>query len=176
MKRVLTAAVLAPVVLLIVFRAPLWLFVLVVAAIIVLALHEYLGIAAAAGIKCFRPLVYASGVFPVFVLLVSIIAENLPPHSRHFWYYSPDGSLLSAWCHVALLAPVIFGIPLIFRKEMAQGLASVAASVFGIIYIGASLSLLIALRWDYGQVVLVVFILFLVWAGDIAAYYVGRRI
>src|ERR1051326_1688332 len=83
--------------------------------------------------------------------------------------------LLTAWWRVALLAPVIFGVTLIFRKQMTQGLASVAASMLGIIYIGASLSLLIALRWDYAQAVLVVFILFSVWAGDIAAYYVDRK-
>jgi|ERR1041384_1679062 phosphatidate cytidylyltransferase len=175
MKRVLTAAVLIPVVLAIVFKAPLWLFALVVAGIIVLALHEYLGISEAAGIKPARWLVYVAGVFPIFFLLCSTVVKNLSTHSRHFWYYSPEGMLLTAWWRVALLAPVIFGVTLIFRKQMTQGLASVAASMLGIIYIGASLSLLIALRWDYAQAVLVVFILFSVWAGDIAAYYVGRN-
>jgi phosphatidate cytidylyltransferase len=60
MKRVLTAVLLIPVVLLIVFKAPLWLFALVVAAIIILALHEYLGIVEAAGIKPFHRQTYCT--------------------------------------------------------------------------------------------------------------------
>ena len=167
--------VLIPVVLLIVFWAPLWLFALVVAAIIVLALHEYLGIVEVAGIKPFRWLTYVIGVMPVFFLLCSILTSKLPAHSRHYWSYPPESSALFTWWQVALLAPVIFGIPLVFRKEMSQGLASVAASVLGIVYIGASLSMLIPLRWDITKSVLVVFILFSVWAGDIAAYYVGKN-
>src|SRR6478736_3026072 len=51
MKRVLTAVALIPVVLLIVFKAPLWLFALVVAAIALLAMHEYLNLAKGTGIK-----------------------------------------------------------------------------------------------------------------------------
>lgn len=175
MKRVLTAVLLIPVVLLIVFKAPLWLFALVVAAIIILALHEYLGIVEAAGIKPFRRLVYVIGVLPVFFLLFSILVSNLPPHSRHDWSYAPEWSLPLTWWLFALLSPVIFGIPLVFRKDMSQGLASVAGSMLGIVYIGASLSMLISLRWDVTKSVLVVFILFSVWAGDIAAYYVGKN-
>jgi phosphatidate cytidylyltransferase len=175
MKRVLTAAALIPVVLLIVFKAPLWLFALVVAAIIVLALHEYLGIVEAAGIKPFRRLTYVVGVLPVFFLLFSILVSNLPPHSRQYWPFSPESSLPLTWWIIALLSPVGFGIPLVFRKEMSQGLASVAASVLGILYIGASLSMLIPLRSELSKSVLVVFVLFSVWAGDIAAYYVGKN-
>jgi phosphatidate cytidylyltransferase len=175
MKRVLTAVALIPVVLLLVFKAPLWLFSLVVAAIVVLALHEYLGIVEAAGIKPFRWLTYVLGVLPVFFLLFSILVSNLPPHSRHYWSYPPEWALLFTWWQVVLLGPVIFGIPLVFRKDMSQGLAAVAASILGIVYIGASLSMLITLRWDLTKSVLVVFILFSVWAGDIAAYYVGRN-
>jgi phosphatidate cytidylyltransferase len=175
MKRVLTAAVLVPVVLLIVFRGPLWVFALAVAAIIVLTLHEYMGIAEAAGIQCFRPLVHVTGVFPVFLLLLSIVMEKLTGRSRVYWTYSPEPSMLWAWWRLMLLAPVIFGIPLVFKKEIGQGLASVAASVLGIIYIGASLSLLIAMRWDVAQAVLIIFTLCSVWAGDIAAYYIGKN-
>ena len=97
MKRVLTAAVLIPVVLLIVFKAPLWLFALVVAAIIVLALHEYLVIVEAAGIKPFRWPVYVAGVLPIFALLLSIVMAHLPPHSRRYWSYSTDWSMLMTW-------------------------------------------------------------------------------
>ena len=49
MKRVLTAAVLIPLVLLAVFRAPLWLFALLITVVVILAIREYLDILEAHG-------------------------------------------------------------------------------------------------------------------------------
>jgi phosphatidate cytidylyltransferase len=174
MKRVLTAAVLIPVVLLLVFRAPLWLFALAVAAIIVLALHEYLGIVEAAGIKPFRRLTYAVGLLPILLFLMFRLIEWYSASERPYAVYPGEYLLLRALSILALFSPAIFGIPLVFRGDLRMGLASSAASAFGVLYIAASLSLLIALRSDPWQSILIIFILFSVWAGDIAAYYVGR--
>src|SRR5262249_26080168 len=173
MKRVLTAVALIPVVLLIVFRAPLWLYALVVAAVIVLALREYLGIAEAAGIKPFRWLAYAGALLPFALLFYSILASTL--HERRYFFYSPEGAMLGAWWKLAVFATGIFGMPLVFRNELNGGLASAAASAFGIFYVGASLSMLIVMRAAPAQAILVLFVLFSVWAGDIAAYYVGKN-
>lgn len=167
MKRVLTALVLIPVVLAIVFKAPLWLFSLVVAAIIVLALHEYLAIVEAAGIKPFRWPAYVIAVLPILIALSSRWrGHDLPWESG--WHYSTN------WEYAMALAAILFGIPLVFRKDLRMGLASVAASVFGLVYVGISLTLLINLQADF-SVNLLVFLLFSVWAGDIAAYYVGKN-
>jgi phosphatidate cytidylyltransferase len=173
MKRVLTAAVLIPVVLLIVFKAPLWLFSLVVAAIIVLALREYLNIAEAAGIKPFRWLAYVAALLPLAISLLAILFSYLPLPS-YFSGASPF-FLIFNWYRLALLAPVLLGLPLVFRKDLQGGLASAASSAFGVFYIGASLSVLVVLRDDVFDPILIVFILFSVWAGDIAAYYVGKN-
>jgi phosphatidate cytidylyltransferase len=166
MKRVLTAVLLIPVVLLIVFKAPLWLFTLVVAAIIVLALHEYLGIVEAAGIKPFKWLTYVASVLPISLFLYALWRGR---QLIYPWLISLNWGML-----VPLMA-VIFGIPLIFRKDLRGGLASVAASIFGVLYIGISLSLLVKLQSDF-VITLFLFLLFSVWAGDIAAYYVGKNI
>jgi phosphatidate cytidylyltransferase len=175
MKRVLTALALIPVVLLLVFKAPLWLYALVVAAIIVLALHEYLGIAEAAGIKTFRWPTYILATLPIILLLYSFAASALPGHSRRYFFFSPEDSLLISWWRLTVLSPLVFGIPLVFRKDLRNGLSSTAASVLGLFYIGASLSTLIALRSDPSLAILVIFTLLSVWAGDIAAYYVGKN-
>jgi phosphatidate cytidylyltransferase len=167
MKRVLTAVVLIPLVLLAVFRAPLWLFALLVAAIIVLALHEYLAIAEATGIKPFKWLTYVMSLMPFVLLWISGL-----PGERHYAKFSVGLSLSLEWATVLLVAAIVFGIPLVFRKDLLGGMAAAGASLFGVIYIGGSLSLLVALRADHR--VLVIFVLFSVWAGDIAAYYVGR--
>ena len=164
MKRVLTAVVLIPVVLLLVFRAPLWLFALAVAGIVVLALHEYLNIAELAGAKPFHRLSYAAALVLVYLIWDAFASR---PRQLH----SPSSA---GWLMSLFLATVVFGIPLVFRKDLASGLASSASSLFGILYTAGSLGLLIALRAAPFQETMVIFVLFSVWAGDIAAYYVGR--
>src|SRR6185312_6447496 len=172
MKRVLTAVALIPVVLLLVFKAPLWLFALVVAAIIVLALHEYLGIVKTAGIKPFGWLTYVVSLFPIGCFLYSFFYASrggylvIPPYAEAFFPYH--------WFALLALCVLIFGVPLVLRKDLGMGLAASAASFFGVVYIGVSLSLLIALAASFSPI-LTLLLLLSVWAGDIAAYYVGKN-
>jgi phosphatidate cytidylyltransferase len=173
MKRVLTALVLIPVVLLIVFKAPLWLFALVVAGIIVLALHEYLAIAEAAGLKPFKWLTYATSLLPIASWLFAVAYRSATGMVCIFGF--PNAPPMRVWRLLAILSPIIFGVPLVFRKDLLMGLASAAVSAFGVFYVGASLSLLVYLRGLPAQGILIIFVLFSVWAGDIAAYYVGKN-
>jgi len=174
MKRVLTAVALIPVVLLLVFKAPLWLFALVVAAIIVLALHEYLAIAEAAQIKPFHGLTYAVALLPIALFLLFGFIEWQQAGVGRQSPISVPPPILSLML-LSSLAPVIFGISLVFRKELRGGIAAAGASILGLIYVGGSLSVLIELRDQPAYNVLIVFVLFSVWAGDIAAYYVGKN-
>jgi phosphatidate cytidylyltransferase len=176
MKRVLTAVVLVPLVLLAVFRAPLWLFALLVAAIIVLALHEYLAIAEATGIKPFRWLTYAVSVIPIITVWVAIVIALQASTPRRYAPYPVDPPALRALSILPIIAPVIFGVALVFRKDLHTGLASAAVSAFGVLYVAGSLSRLITLRADSAGNILIIFVLLSVWAGDTAAYYVGRSL
>ncbi|HEX7287136.1 MAG TPA: phosphatidate cytidylyltransferase [Candidatus Angelobacter sp.] len=167
MKRILTAVVLIPLVLLAVFKAPLWLFALVVAGIIILALHEYLNIAETAGLKPFHWLTYILALLPFLVLWRNGIPKGYRIFSFGFLFFP-------GWLSVMVAAVLLFGILLVFRTDLKMGLASVSVSIFGIIYIGFGLSLLVVLREDH-IITLLGFLLFSVWAGDIAAYYVGKN-
>lgn len=164
MKRVLTAVVLIPLVLLVVFRAPLWLFALVVAAVVVLSVHEYLNIAEAAGVKPFHRLTYAAALVVVYLVWDGFADK------------SHDHVVPAAWWMSLLLGAVVFGIPLVLRKDLRGGLAAAAVSFLGVVYLAASLSLLIVFRASPVQRILLVFVLLSVWTGDIAAYYVGRSV
>ena len=168
MKRVLTAVVLIPVVLAIVFKAPLWLFALVVAAVVLLAQHEYLNLVKACDIQPVR--------WPTYLLSILVILGLLYANLDLIYMGFPwrAGILFSP--AVLLLLPVLFGIPIVFRRDMRASLPSAAASCFGILYIAVSLGLLISLRHSPGNEYLILFILFSVWGGDIAAYYVGRSL
>jgi phosphatidate cytidylyltransferase len=169
MKRVLTAAVLAPVVLLLVFRAPLWLFVLAVVAIIILALHEYVAMAEAAQLKPFKWLTFILALLPFALLWINGWPVERPYNKIAFSFI-----FLPNWLTVLAASAVASGVLLVFRKDLRMGMASVGVSIFGPIYIAVALSFLICLRADTR--ILVIFVLFSVWAGDIAAYYVGRSI
>lgn len=166
MKRVLTAAALVPVVLLVVFKAPWPLFVLAISAVVILTLREYLNVTEAYGIKPFRWMAYIVAMLVVLAFTIYNFPWFVP------WFLRGVLSWFSLW----YLLPVIFGVPVVFRKEMRMAVPAAAMSVFGVIYIAASLSLLIRLRHLPQAEYLIVFILFSVWGGDIAAYYVGKNI
>jgi phosphatidate cytidylyltransferase len=166
MKRVLTAAVLVPVVLLIVFKAPWPLFVLAISAVVILTLREYLNVTEAYGIKPFRWMSYVLAILVILTFTIANFSWLVP------WFLR---GVLS-WSGLCYLLPVIYGVSVVFRKDMRMAVPAAAMSAFGVIYIAASLGLLIRLRHLPQAEYLIVFILISVWGGDIAAYYVGKNI
>lgn len=169
MKRVLTAVALIPLVLLVVFLAPLWLFALVVGVVVLLCLHEYLKIVKGYGIIPVRLAAYALSVFLILVTSLSTYSQYLGVR-RYASYFSTFPALYWA----ILLIPLIFGIPIVFRRDLGMALGACAASAFGVLYVAMPLTLLIQMRWTPGRSVLIILVLLTVWAGDIAAYYAGK--
>ena len=156
MKRILTALVLIPLVLLLVFLWPSWpwLFTLAVAAVAALAGWEYLGLTERRGAKPPR---------------VAVLAAILVLFAGNFAY--PDQT-----------APIFGGLSLCllvyctFRSSTDRMMADAAASVFCLLYVGLTLIALPALREQTNGPSLVAFLLCVVWAGDIFALYVGRTL
>ena len=163
MKRVATAAILIPIVLLAVFRAPNWLFTLLVAAVALLALSEYFDIAAGYGAEPFR--------FLGHLITVTMFAIA-------FWAGSPaEPSSVAVFAALIFLfssSPFVFlcaGMP---RQEMRSALPAAGFSYLGIAYVGFPLLTLVFLRMMPGGWFFILFTLIVVWAGDTFAYYAGR--
>lgn len=152
MRRIVTAAILAPVVLALVFVGPKWLISLAVAAVAVLAAWEYLGLAARCGAR--PPRVAASAAIGL------LFAGNFEWPDLTF-------SIFGALC----LALVVYCV---FRSPVERVLADASAAVFAMLYVGLTLLALPMLRELSNGPSLVVFLLCAVWSGDIAALYVGR--
>jgi phosphatidate cytidylyltransferase len=152
MRRVLTAAVLAPLALALVLFGPKWLITIVVAAVAILAAWEFLGLAERCGAKPPRLAVMAA--------LVALFAGN---------YQWPDQTLiiLSGIC-LSLFACCTFRMP------VERVLIDSCSSIFAVVYVGLTMLALPTLREQSNGPTLVVFLLFVVWAGDITALYVGR--
>jgi phosphatidate cytidylyltransferase len=154
MKRVLTAAVLIPLVLVLVFLGPRWqwLFTAATAAVAALAGWEFLGLAKQKG-----------AAPPRIAVLLAIVALF------GSWFEWPDQLASTLGILVfALLVVCTFGRP----TEMALLDASVA--MFCLLYTGFTLISLPALHAQNNGPSLVVLLLCAVWAGDTAALYIGR--
>lgn len=159
MKRVLTAVVLVPLVLLVVFRAPLWLLLVIALLVVVLALREYFALVRGYGIEPFAWMVYPASVLIVLIQVVEIFFGGF--------------LLIGGWA-TPLLLSLACVVPVVFRKDMRAALPASAASAFALIYIAFPLAMVFPLRIDDPSMLM--FVLFSVWAGDIAAYYVGSTL
>jgi len=161
MKRVLTALVLIPIVLLLVFLPARWdgVFTLATAVVAMLAAWEYLGLAVRGGVNPPRLAVILAVLLLIGARLFADDLEALRQTDVVFGFLA--------------LALLIFCV---FRSSTDHVMADASASVFCLFYIGLTLTALPALREDAegNGPSLVTFLFCVVWAGDIAALYVGR--
>jgi phosphatidate cytidylyltransferase len=162
MKRVLTALILIPLVLLLVFLGPRWLVTLAVAAVAMLAAWEYLGLAEK-GLAEKDPAGKTEAGTPRIAVLLAILALFA---GNFAW---PD--LTAAIVGFLSLALLVFCC---FSRPVEQVMASASASIFCLLYTGFTLIALPVLREQTNGPSLVAFLLCVVWAGDITALYVGR--
>ena len=159
MKRILTAAVLIPLVLLAVFRAPLWLFLLMTALVALAAAMEYLGLVAGYGLEPFRLLTY---LYMAALFLTC-------------WYAQGYGvPLLAGVLLLLLFVPFLLLTAAMARSELKSSLPGAAMSYLALPYIGLPLLLLALMRQSTRGWIYVLFTFLAVWAGDTAAMYVGK--
>lgn len=152
MKRILTALVLIPLVLALVFLGPRWLFTLLTAGVAMLAAWEFLSLAEQYGAKP-----------PRIAVLVAILGLFLGVFE---W---PD--LTAAIVGIYGLALVVYCT---FSSPVERMMADATSSVFCLLYTGFTLMALPALREEPNGPSLVCFLLCTVWAGDSVALYVGK--
>ncbi len=151
--RELTAAVLIPLVLLVLVKGPLLAWTVLAGLACAAALYEFHGLIRCGGWLAPRAL--------SFVLFATIVAAA----------YVGSAPLLVAAAGAVLVAvptAVLFAAP-----AEPTWLVSTSATAFATLYVGAGAAAIVALRgigWEP-----VVFLLGIVWAGDSAAYYAGTR-
>lgn len=177
--RIASAALLIPLVLLVVFLAPPWLFALVVAVVTLLALREYFELARRSGMRTLDvpgyffslALIMSQAVLPFGTAIFISGRGMIRPYARLDTGLSPV---------LILLAFVVFAAAwsFVIRVPLAQFLPAMATTGLGLLWIGLPLSLLVSLRAisPYFGPRLLFFLLAVVWVGDSAAYFVGRAI
>jgi len=178
-KRVLTAAILIPIVVLALFKAPLWLFTLLVFGVAMLAAHEYFGIVKAQGYRPFQVTSYAllsAWFLSIFGIAIWMLGQPGDPATTRMMR---SGVFALSWFGLPtalVLGPLLLLIFSLSRDPLSHALPDAAVSYMLLPYIGFTLGLMSFLRNAPNGAVYLLFLMVLVWCGDIAAYYVGRAI
>lgn len=167
LKRIATAVVLIPVVMLLVLRAPVAVLAVVVAAVALVTVQEFLKLTESYGVEPLRlPTYIFVGLF--FLLLAATAVGETPPVSALKFVLG-----LGFACAAA---PFLFLTISMRRAQMSSAYPAAAASTFAFVYIAAPLAMLVQLRQQWAGAFWLLYLLLVVWAGDIFAYFVGRSV
>jgi phosphatidate cytidylyltransferase len=166
-KRIATAAVLIPVVLLLVLKAPLYVLAIVSGAVALLAIAEFLKLVTSYGVLPMGPATYAFGA--IFFAYVIFASSNRTPEDA-------TTAILYGIAVAAALAPFVFLTVAMRRDNLATGYPAAAASVFAFGYIAIPIALLVEIRQQPAGAIWTIYTLLAVWSGDIFAYFVGKSL
>lgn len=167
LKRIATAVVLIPIVLLLVLRAPVPLLATVAGLVALLTIHEFLKLTESYGVQPVRlPTYIFVGLF--FLLLAVNTGQGKPLLSTAIFVY--------ALGFASAIAPFVFLTIAMRRAELSTGYPAAAASVFSFTYIALPMGMLVQLRQQWAGAFLLLYLLLVVWAGDIFAYFVGKSL
>ncbi len=177
LARILTACVLIPLVVALVWWGPAWLLAVTAATVALLALLEFLHLGERVGLRPFRnwTLLCAAGLF--YAQYSQGLTEVRP---------FGDGAALiqvravGAISVEAVLLIFIFGAALIvlaMKRPLSESLPAISIGSAGLLFVAFPFSYLVRLD-EMSQVgrALILFTLVLIWAGDTFAYFTGKAI
>jgi phosphatidate cytidylyltransferase len=166
MKRVVTAVILIPLVLLAVFRAPAPLFAGLVAVVAILAAREFLDLVKHYSVSPLHMPTYV-GIVLLFAALIfrSLQTPTLATEALFYLVFT-----------AAAFGTFLYLVIGMLRRDLATSYPAAAASFFALGYTAIPLLLLANLRQQWAGAFLILYLMLVVWMGDTAAYYVGRAI
>jgi phosphatidate cytidylyltransferase len=166
-KRVATAAVLIPIVLLLVLKAPLYVLAIVAGGVALLAIAEFLKLVTNYAVQ---PIALATHAYVAFFFLYVILAStNRTPLVE-------ATAILYGVALAAAFAPFVFLTAAMRRAELRTGYSAAAASAFAFGYIAIPMALLVEIRQQPAGAIWTIYTLLVVWAGDIFAYFIGKSL
>ncbi len=167
LKRILTAVLLIPIVLVLILRAPVPVLALIAALVALLAVQEFLKISEAYKIRPFHWATYIFvGLF--FLFLAVNLGHDTPLLSTSVFAGSA--------AFVGAIATFVFLAIGMRRVDLSTAFPAAMTSAFAFAYIALPLGCLVQIREQAAGAFLLLYLLLLVWAGDIFAYFVGRSL
>lgn len=167
LKRVATALVLIPVVLLLVLHASVPVLALTTSIIALLTARELLKLTEAYGVMPYYRATYVA-VAAVFAILAIDAGQQKPLLSTGIFVYSAG--------FLACVVPFIFLSLSMRRGDLSSAYPSAAASSFTFVYAALPLAFLVQLRQQPSGAIFIIYVLLVVWAGDIFAYFIGKSL
>ena len=167
LKRIATAVVLIPIVMLLVLRAPVPVLAVVAAAVALITIQEFLKLTESYGVQPMRLPTYIF-VGLLFLLLAASAAGETPQLSTL--------KFVVGMGFACAIAPFIFLTITMRRAQMSTAYPAAAASAFAFAYIALPMAMLVQLRQQIAGAFWLLYLLLVVWAGDIFAYFVGRSL
>ena len=167
LKRIATAVVLIPIVLALILRAPVPVLAVVAGAVALATIHEFLKLTESYGVQPMRLPTYIFSA--LFFLLLAVNPGNEKPLPSTAIFIFVAGA-------AAALAPFIFLTIGMRRGDLRSGYPAAAAAVFAFTYIALPMGMLVQLRQLWAGAFYLLYLLLVVWAGDILAYFVGKSI
>jgi phosphatidate cytidylyltransferase len=174
LRRILTAAVLIPIVVLIVMRGP-WLLVAGTATVVLLlAMHEFFNLGDRMGLRAYRRWTMLCTIGLMYAQWVAGLANReVTSQVETVLHASGPFSSIEFVAIVFVFGVVIIGV--VNRQAIADILPAMAMSAAGFVFIAFPFSYLIrVVELQPNGRKLVLFTLVLVWAGDMLAYFIGR--
>jgi phosphatidate cytidylyltransferase len=171
--RVLTAAILIPLVVAAIWWAPPWLIAIVSALVAIAAILEFFSIAARQGVQAYRlwSCLAAAGImgqqwYASRMASISRLADLLDRSPKITLEFILFGFVLG-----------VVVIALGSRRSLAEVLPSISVSAAGLVFVVLPFSAVVRLHGvDILGPQLLLFTVVLVWVGDSAAYFVGSGI
>jgi phosphatidate cytidylyltransferase len=167
LKRILTAVVLIPIVLVLVLAAPVPVLAFVTGLVALLTTDELLKLSAGYGIHPIRWTTF--GVVAIFFVFIAVNPGGTTD------LLSTAGVIYAAVLLAALL-PFVYSVIAMRRLDLRTAFPAAMVSVFAFGYIALPLGLLVQVREQWRGAFLILYLLLIVWAGDIFAYFVGKSL
>jgi phosphatidate cytidylyltransferase len=170
-KRIATAVVLIPLVLLLVLKAPVYVLTIVAAAVALLAIDEFLKLTTHYAVQ---PMPLGTCTFvALFFLFVMVASTNSTP-------LVDTTAVLYGLAVASALAPFVFlTLAMGIRRpdfRLTNAYPAAASSSFAFAYIAIPMALLVSIRQQPAGAIWTIYTLLAVWAGDIFAYFVGKSL
>jgi phosphatidate cytidylyltransferase len=163
LKRIATAVVLIPIVLVLILRAPVLVLAVVAGLVALLTIREFLELTQSYGAK---PMPLPTYFLTVLFFAALGMLSDSPLLST--------GKFLIIMGFAAAIAPFIFLTRAMRGEDLRAGYPAAAASVFAFTYVALPMGMLVQLRQLSEGAFYVLYLLLVVWAGDIFAYFVGK--
>jgi len=166
LKRIITAVIAIPLIILVIKASNDYIFFAAILAVVVLALKEFFEITLANESALEKWLAILAGcLVPVFVFL----GMKSSPETSLYLSSAPYAVLV--FCFIAF-----FFYYIVLPGKEDNAFSVISTKFFGIFYVAVLLSYLLPINMHPQGANLILFLLFVTWAGDSGAYFIGSSI